>query len=307
MRHPLAQLALALPLATLLLAATPSRGAEPAAPAAEAQAAFQAKDWAKAAAAFEKVVAATPDDAQAWFSLGISRRQLKHYDQAIAALEQAQAKGYPAPTVTTSLAVTYSLAGDLDRAFEKLEQAVKLGVPSAVIDSHPGLVAVRADSRYKAFAEKADKIAHPCENDPRYRAFDFWVGDWEAWSGGQKVGENRIEKILRGCVLLENWSGGGSSGKSFNYFDATDAKWHQNWVDEGGGIVTYEGEVRDGVMHYTGENRPTSGPRLPARVTFTPLPAGGVHHLIETSTDGGKTWTVSNDITYLKRGEGPPK
>jgi hypothetical protein len=97
------------------------------------------------------------------------------------------------------------------------------------------------------------------------------------------------------------------SGESFNYFDAANGKWRQNWVDENGGLVWYEGEVLDGAMHFHGENWGPTGAKSLARVTLTPQPDGSVHHFVESSSDGGKTWTVGFDAVYVKKGRTPAK
>lgn len=299
----LAFLVICLSSAAALPAAPPPPSAEAAAKA------FQAGEWEKAADAYRAIVAAEPANSKAWFNLGIASRQLARYPEAVDAFEHALGAGFPAATATASLAITYSLAGDLDKAFEKLERAVALGMPAQVLQTHPGLAAARQDPRFAPLLAEAEKRAHPCENDPRYRAFDFWVGDWDVYDpSGQQVGSNKIEKLLRGCLLLENWTSAyGMSGKSLNYFDAKAGKWRQNWVDEGGGIVRYEGEVVDGVMHYAGENLSAAGQRLLSRVTLTPRPDGNVHHVIETSADDGKTWTASFDGLYVPSGKQPPR
>ena len=77
--------------------------------------------------------------------------------------------------------------------------------------------------------------------------------------GGQQAGHNRIERILEGCALLENWAGaGGMSGKSLNFYKTLN------------------------------------------RITWTPLPAGQVRQLWETSSDG-KSWTVAFDGLYTRK------
>src|ERR1044072_8565392 len=81
------------------------------------------------------------------------------------------------------------------------------------------------------------------------RQFDFWVGDWSVTVNGQHAGDNRIEKILEGCALLENWSGkGGMSGKSVNFYDPARQQWHQTWVDDRGGSLGLDGKFADGKM-----------------------------------------------------------
>src|SRR4030095_9558267 len=59
------------------------------------------------------------------------------------------------------------------------------------------------------------------------RQFDFWGGDWGVPGNAQHAGDNRIDKILGGCALLENWTGaGGMSGKSLNFYDPLREQWH---------------------------------------------------------------------------------
>ena len=81
------------------------------------------------------------------------------------------------------------------------------------------------------------------------RQFDFWVGNWDVTVGGKPAGENRIERILEGCALLENWSGaGGMSGKSLNFYDPPAQQWHQTWVDDRGGSLGLDGTFAGGSM-----------------------------------------------------------
>jgi hypothetical protein len=60
---------------------------------------------------------------------------------------------------------------------------------------------------------------------PEYHQLDFWVGTWDVTSAsGEKLGTNRIERILKGCAVQENWSeSDGAEGKSLFYY-APDAK-----------------------------------------------------------------------------------
>ena len=45
-----------------------------------------------------------------------------------------------------------------------------------------------------------------CSEDPAYAVLDFWVGEWEVSAAGERVGENRIEKLLQGCAIMEHWT-----------------------------------------------------------------------------------------------------
>ncbi|MCH2578907.1 MAG: hypothetical protein MK003_11205, partial [Pseudomonadales bacterium] len=48
-----------------------------------------------------------------------------------------------------------------------------------------------------------------CEGLNGFSDFDFWVGEWEVFdsSTGAKVGEETIQKIESGGMLLEHWRG----------------------------------------------------------------------------------------------------
>jgi hypothetical protein len=55
---------------------------------------------------------------------------------------------------------------------------------------------------------------------PEYRQFDFWIGDWDAFDFDNpttKVARTRVDLILDGCVLREDYQGAdGHKGQSFN-------------------------------------------------------------------------------------------
>lgn len=267
--------------------------------AADAQKLFDAEQWGPAAEAYSKVVAADPKNGDAWFHLGVAERNLERYAESVAALEKAMDNGFLKMRCHTALGITRAQAGDTKGAFHDLDLAVDQGLPAQVLETHPGLAPLRDDPRMAALRKKAQEKSRPCEHDARYRAFDFWVGDWDVYQGAQQIGHNRIEKILAGCALQENWTDGyGSSGKSLNYFDPAAGKWKQNWVDETGGVVWYEGEVKDGEMRYAGENIAANGTKQLTHCRLTPMPDGTVHHVIETSADGGKTWSKGFDAIY---------
>lgn len=281
-------------LALCLLAATARAQS-----AADAEKLFDAGDWAPAAAAYTRIVEAEPKNADAWFHLGVSQRGLKQYGAAIASIQKALDLGYPPTRGLAALGFAKALSGDPDGAFQALNGAVDAGLPAQILDTHPAMASLKSDPRFAALVKKAQDKAHPCVNDARYRAFDFWVGDWDVFVGTQQVGHNRIERLLEGCLIMENWTDGyGSSGKSLNYFEPAAGKWKQNWVDENGGVVWYEGEVKDGEMRYAGENITPDGKKKLTHCRLTPLADGTVHHVIETSQDDGKTWTKSFDAIY---------
>lgn len=142
------------------------------------------------------------------------------------------------------------------------------------------------------------------------RQFDFWVGDWECRTQtGQLAGTNRIEKILGDRVLQENWEGsGGTSGKSFNIFDAATGMWHQTWVDDSGTLLQLDGGLtEDGSMVLEGMRPGPNGSDVLHRVTWTPMDGGRVNQVWDSSADGGGAWTNLVDLVYSPAPEKAPE
>ncbi len=167
--------------------------------------------------------------------------------------------------------------------------------------------ALRDNPRFQAIVAKLT----PCSS-AEYKQFDFWVGDWDVRNAaGQVIGHNRISKRFGGCVVVEEWEGAaGGGGSSFNFYDQQTKEWHQFWVDatgtnwlssdKQGNPVTLRGGLRDGAMVLS--SHPDTLPSIGlTRATWRPLPDGRVRQTFESSTDGGKTWTVSFDGFYGKR------
>ncbi len=142
----------------------------------------------------------------------------------------------------------------------------------------------------------------PCQSD-EHRQFDFWIGDWEVKTGDDKVaGTNRIEKILNGCVLMENWEGtGGSTGKSFNMYFARDETWRQTWVDGNGGRLDLSGGLDGADMVLSGEMPGRNGATALHEIRWSPLEDGRVRQHWRVSTDGGETWQDAFVGFYSKK------
>jgi hypothetical protein len=152
-----------------------------------------------------------------------------------------------------------------------------------------------------AFSQTPPPQAPAC-SAPEYRQFDFWIGDWEVYVGDKLVGTNRVERILDGCVLMENWVGGqGGAGKSFNVYDSQSRSWEQTWVDNAGGVVHFFGTFADGKMSLAGTTYGAKGEAQPTTLTFWNNADGTVRQLWESSADKGKTWTVLFDGLYKRK------
>ncbi|MGH2666496.1 hypothetical protein [Flavobacterium sp.] len=146
----------------------------------------------------------------------------------------------------------------------------------------------------------------PCETDPVYNQFDFWVGEWDAYAlNGKLAGHSKITKILDNCVVLEEWISAGAqqglvfSGKSFNSYNSATKQWQQNWIDNTGGSTEYlTGHYENDAMYFVSRPFNNKGVTSIRRLTFFKLKEGKVRQFGEISTDNGKTWTVEYDLEY---------
>src|SRR5262245_5513099 len=120
-----------------------------------------------------------------------------------------------------------------------------------------------------AASAQAQQAAPPAKTPPlppdckaaEFRQFDFWLGEWTVPApGGKPPGHSRIESILDGCVILENWQGGsGYTGKSFNIYNRETGHWEQFWVDTTGSRLHLVGGLVDGKMVLSGtQDRPNA-------------------------------------------------
>lgn len=144
----------------------------------------------------------------------------------------------------------------------------------------------------------------PACEAPEYRQFDFWLGNWNVTSpdGKKQAGHNRVEAILGGCVLQENWIGAqGSRGHSFNIYDATRKLWHQTWVDNSGLLLELEGGIQDGAMVLRGPGIAASGEAVINRVVWTPAADGSVRQVWDVSKDDGLHWQTIFDGLYRRQ------
>lgn len=251
---------------------------------------------------------ASPTDGGGWFTQGLAQHKQGSYDEAIESFQQALKLKFNAPAAMMRIGRAYAKKGDVENALAWMGRSAEAGfaMPGPIL-ADPDSADARKDARFAAILERMKKNATPCENDPGYRAFDFWIGEWQVETPNNPTkSASSIQKILGGCVILENWYGGGmnagpgTTGKSMNYYTPATGKWKQVWVYDTGAIAEYEGEVRDGAMHYKREFEQGQAHAV-ARMTFTPIEGGKVRQLIEQSLDEGKTWTTQFDGIYARQ------
>ena len=141
---------------------------------------------------------------------------------------------------------------------------------------------------------------------PESKQLDFWVGEWELTTvGGQGAGNksrNRISKIMDGCVVLEEFSGGGASklnGHSVSTYDRATRQWRQTWVDNTASYLDLKGGVVDGNMSFWREAE-SQGKKVKQRMVWRDVKADSLKWLWQRSLDDGATWNTQWEIDYRR-------
>ena len=261
-------------------------------------------DLERAVALYTPLLEDKPDDGLLNYNIGKAYEGLGKLEKAEQHLLKAGEAGYRAQGVGYWMARIRAQQGDSGAAIGYLQEIAEAGFPApALIENEADFDPLRQEPGFVAALDAIRANRFPCENRAESRGFDFWQGHWNVTSQGQQAGENRIESILGGCVLFENWTNvAGQSGKSFNFWDAGEKHWRQIWVDDTGGVLDFTGEIRDGVMHYEAVTHdPDSGAETLHRMSFTPNEDGSVRQLMEASNDKGETWQVSFDGHYTRK------
>lgn len=222
----------------------------------------------------------------------------------------------PAAQSAYRLAQLFAVRGAADSAFAELARAADNGltIPPSALQADAHFTSLRGHSQWKSTLDAFDAIVAPCQHDPRFRQFDFWVGDWDVRPTGQPAvgppARNTVTLDDNGCVVTEHWTApSGSQGQSFNIFDRSYGEWRQTWVDNIGGQHDYRGHLVDGNMVFVGDTPAPNGRlgRIPTRLTFFHLGPDSVRQFSETSPDSGRTWQVSYDLMYVRRKSAPAR
>lgn len=258
--------------------------------------------YAEAETAFEALVRSNPEDARGWFNLGIARNSQKKWKAAIEAFEKNVEISKNASGMY-NIAAGYSQLDQKVEAFDWLEKALRSGAAfRSDIAADEDLKNLRSDPRFSEMLTLVDKIRKPCLYSAESRQFDFWIGDWEVFVNGNKVGENLVERELQGCTLVENWkNNAGGLGKSLNSYNAATKKWKQFYVDSSGNVLEFEGSFSDGVMSLKGETIDGKGGKTLHILDFHDLPEKTVRQHWRQSTDEGKTWNTVWDSIYRRK------
>ncbi|MCX2679807.1 hypothetical protein OOZ15_07650 [Galbibacter sp. EGI 63066] len=140
-----------------------------------------------------------------------------------------------------------------------------------------------------------------CDSLPEYRAFDFWVGEWDVYLNDEKIAESTISHTSGNCGIIENYRPlNRAGGNSISYYDPAAKKWKQDWVTVGQ-VSHYvepddytEGDMQLIARHHTKEGDPF----LLRMIYYADEVNNTVRQLMDRSDNEGKTWKTIFDGLY---------
>jgi hypothetical protein len=155
-------------------------------------------------------------------------------------------------------------------------------------------------------------MAAVAQSQPRYgcdsaesRQLDFWVGEWElsytAAGGKPAKSRNRITKVLDGCVILEEFTGGEGTrldGRSYSTYDRATKRWKQTWVDNTASYLDFDGATVEGNMAFV-RTFTKDGKTTHQRMVFRDVKPDSLVWLWQQSPDGN-AWSTQWEIGYKR-------
>jgi uncharacterized protein YndB with AHSA1/START domain len=275
---------------------------------AQAASYYLAAKWNEAAQAYG---ALTRKDTSVmnWYRYGVALDELGRHGDAVVALRHALRAGPPfANQVRYRIAKAHAGAHARDSVIAELDSAAAGGFRlwEAVRDD-ADFAPIRSDAAFTRVLARLENNRFPCRQTPENRQLDYWVGNWRVVNGATLLGTNTVELVNGDCMVQENWmsAGSGGGGKSWSYYDPSIRKWRQVFIFDSGGVWEFTGGLHDGAMQFERSIPATSSaPASVQRMTYFLIAKDSVRQYIESTTDGGKTWTPGFDGMYVRKPAG---
>jgi hypothetical protein len=266
----------------------------------QANALYLKSDWANAAKAYEALTKDQPKVPNHWHRLGVCRLALKENEAAATAFETAIANGGVEGPNRYQLALAKARLGDKSAALDQLEKAEAQGAAkSGGVAQEVDFAALRKDPRYLAVM---DRLEHRTRGMKGADLMDHWVGEWDVYSNGQKVGQNRIIKSLDGFAVEEFWeSSTFGRGRSLFVFEVPTGTWRQLWTSDAGWVIQKVGTpVENGIL-LEGTSAFANGTTKKTREHLTRNPDGTVRQHMEDWDETNKRWNSTFDAKYVRK------
>jgi hypothetical protein len=269
--------------------------------------AFEEGRWEDAIREFRELLAAYPEDRISPLRIAQAERELGRHERALETLEQARTANSPESMVDVERARNLLALGRKEEGLTALEMADHVGLRAlGLLDETKDFDSVRADPRFADVYRHVRERVFPCEAMPEAGDFDFWLGEWEVRApDGSLAGHNTITKRNGGCLVQEEWRGGGAStGTSVSFFQPSRGQWRQVWTGSNGTMFDISGGLVDGAMRMEGTIEYVYPAEVVAfRGTWTENADGLVRQRLEEFDLVAGTWVLWFEGFFRRVGE----
>lgn len=146
-------------------------------------------------------------------------------------------------------------------------------------------------------------------------SFNFWLGEWHlTWEDQKETehhGHNRIEKILDGKVIQENFADSSRAffGKSWSTWNPKTQTWRQVWTDNQSSFLEFTGESYGDTLAFVMEPALVNGQNLARRMIFYNIRQDSFTWDWQAAPSGTDLWKLQWRIRYerQKKAPGTPK
>jgi tetratricopeptide (TPR) repeat protein len=246
-------------------------------------------------------LAADSEDAVAYYFRGAAKVNLKRYREAKEDIRKALELKFPNPSAAHAMLLR-SEAGlqETEYLISRLDSLAKQGFASIGLFANSEFDYLVNDQKFEQLKIEVDKNANPCKYNKVYKKLDFWLGEWDVYTNGNKSAESSITKSEGGCTLHEDYRTlGGFDGRSFNYYDPQDSLYTQIWIDKFNSIIRFkEEQASEGVLVMRANS--ADGNLIRMSYEFD-KENDTVLQTMEASSDQGKTWTSNFTGTYRRK------
>lgn len=136
------------------------------------------------------------------------------------------------------------------------------------------------------------------DNQPENQ-FDFWIGEWNVTWAEDGKGTNRIERILDGKIIQENFIAPDLHVISVSAYDMERGLWCQTWVDTNGTYLDFTGKFEDRGMILS-RDALVKGQACRQRMVWYDIQENKLEWNWERSDDHGRSWRVLWQIQYTR-------
>ena len=160
------------------------------------------QQWDKAMLLASKWIDTDSSSAEAYFYRGLALVRTGQYAAAGAPFLKARSLHYPVPNaIDFNLAKVAAQTGDPDQAITLLQKLADRGFGSPGLLNDPAFAPLQDRKEFPSIRNQVEANKFPCLADPKFRQFDFWIGDWDVYMNGQLASNiqsgTSIERNLR--------------------------------------------------------------------------------------------------------------